>query len=199
MGADTYPGHNQDNPLTWNVSHEMNHREPPQLPSGMRKALRCLSLLLVPALALDQGHAGTRLRSTIRTGSEPAPYLPIVGSPALRFEEALPPPDLVTRPAAAAPPVAALSPAESSVAVANSDAARSTVVPPDDTGTDKPVVPPPAPQTKTPAPILPDTLHPITRPEDFLPYFQIPSVTQSSVPGPAPLPPSTATYTQTPR
>jgi hypothetical protein len=199
---------NHDSPLTWNVSHEMNHREPPQLPVGVRRALRCLSLLLVPALTLDQGHAGTRLRSTLHTGSEPTPYLPVVGSMSLRFEEALPPADLVSRPAAAAPPVAALSPAESSVAVANSDAARSTAVAPDDTSTVKTVTPPPAPVGKTPAPILPDALHPIPRAEDFLPYFQIPGSAKqvgdvniitpapSSVPAPAPLPPSSATYTQ---
>lgn len=190
----------------------MNHREPPQLSVGMRRALHCLSLLLVPALTLDQGHAGTRFRSTIRTGSEPTPYLPVLGSPMLRFEDAQPPPDLVTRPAAAAPPVAALSPAESSIAVANSDAARATAVGPDDANTAKPTAaPPPPPASKAPPAILPDAIHPIARPEDFLPYFQIPGSARqagdvniltpvpSSAPGPAPILPSSATYTQTPR
>jgi hypothetical protein len=210
--ADNDRGQNQDNPFTWTVSHEMNHRESPHLPAGLRRALRCLSLLLVPALTLDEGHAGTRLRSAIRP-HDSVPYLPVLGSPSLRFEEALPPPDLVARPAAAAPPVPALSPTESSVAQANADAARSTAVPSGEqpvAAATKPVVaePAPAPAVKTPAPIIPDAMHPVVHAEDFLPYFQIPgSAKQSgdvimvvpgapSAPTPAPIPQSSATYIQ---
>ena len=200
---------------TWTVSHEMNHREPPHLPAGVRRALRCLSLLLVPAMTLDEGLAGPRLRSTIRPTADSTPYLPVLGSPSLRVEEALPPPDLVTRPAAAAPPVPALTPAESSVAVANADAARSTAVAPDDaTPVDvKPAAGPstPAPAVKTPAPILPDSAHPVVHAEDFLPYFQVPGSARPqgdvnvfvpgaiSAPAQPSLPPSTATYTQSPK
>lgn len=193
----------------------MNQRETPQLSVGVRRALRCLSLLLVPAMTLEQGHAGPRLRSTIRPSAQPIPYLPVLGSPSLRFEEALPPPDLVARPAAAAPPVPALTPAESTVAAANVTAARSTTIATPDA---EPVVeskPPapvaPPPDTKTPAPILPDNVRPAVHAEDFLPYFQIPGNARqpsditvftpgaSSAPTPAPIPPSSATYTQAPR
>lgn len=199
---------------SWTVSHEMNHREPPHLPVGVRRALRCLSILLVPALTLDEGMAGPRLRSTIRSSADSTPYLPVLGSPSLRIEEALPPPDLVTRPAAAAPPVPALSPAESSVAAANADAARSTAVAPDDTHIEtKPAATASTsePAAKPPAPILPDTSRPIVHAEDFLPYFQIPGSAKQagdvtilmpgapSAPAPGPLPPSSATYTQSPR
>lgn len=190
----------------------MNHREPPHLPVGVRRALRCLSLLLVPAMALDEGHAGIRFRSTIRPVTEPTPYLPVLGATSLRVEEVLPPPDLVTRPAAAAPPVPALTPTESSVAVANADAARSAAVTPEDsTPAPAKAVPPPAPPRKMPPPILPDDVRPVVHPEDFLPYFQIPGSAKQandvtlltpgvpSAPTPAPIPPSSATYTQTPR
>lgn len=198
----------------------MNHREPPHLSAGTRRALHCLSLLLLPALAPDGAHALPR-SPTPAAGSgrrtDPQPYLPAMGAPLLRFQEAAPPPDLVTRPAAAAPPTPALTPTESSVAQANAAAARSTTVneapplppatpPVTETTSTKPV-PPPA---KTPTPILPDSTRPSVRPEDFLPYFQIPGSAQTpsdvtllvpapkTPPAPAPLPPSSATFRQTP-
>ena len=63
------------------------------------------------------------------------------------------------------------------------------------------------PPVRTPTPILRDDLRPQTRPEDFLPFFQIPAPGSDAdviVPTPrtpvgTPLPPSSATYTQTPR
>jgi hypothetical protein len=180
----------------------MNHRESPHLPAGMRRALRCLSLLIVPALALDESHATPGERTGIRVNAEPIPYLPVLGSPSLRIEEAPPPPDLVTRPASAAPPVPAATPAEASVAAANINAARSTTVATEEAPTESKaepsaISPGPAPAAKTPPAILPDTTRPVIHPEDFLPYFQIPG--SSSAPTPGPLPPSSATYTQTPR
>ena len=58
----------------------------------------------------------------------------------------------------------------------------------------------PPESTHGPLPILPDDLRQPTRPEDFLPYFQLPGPgVNPGVPAPAPLPPSSATYTQTPR
>lgn len=138
------------------------------------------------------------------------PYLPAVGAPALRFRAETPPPDLVARPvAAAAPPLPALSRTESSVALANAAAAQSASTPaatdshPGETNGNPPV-------KLAPLPILPDETRPQVRPEDFLPFFQIPgSATQPggviplgptvrSAPAPAPLPPSSATYSQTP-
>ncbi|HVU33144.1 MAG TPA: hypothetical protein VHE61_06895 [Opitutaceae bacterium] len=196
----------------------MKDREPPYSPAGLRRALRCLSLLLLPALTLDEGYAGPRMPSAFRPSAEAAPYLPVLGSPSLRFQEALPPPDLATRPAAGAPPVAALSPAESSVAVANATAARSTVAPEESaapagkppSSAPKPAVVATRPAEKTPAPILPDTARPVVHPEDFLPFFEIPGTRRPNgdlivvptvpvPPTPGTLPPSTATYTQTPQ
>ena len=202
----------------------MNHLEPPHLPAGLRRALHCLSLLLLPALTPEGAQALTRPRPAPRDGAdlhgpEPAPYLPAMGAPPLRFKEVAPPPDLVTRPAAGAPPTPALTLTESSVALANAAAARSAtmnVVAPESAGataatgpaaTDDASVPAP----KTPSSILPDDARPAVRPEDFLPYFQIPgSATRPgdvtllvpaarAAPAPATLPASSATYTQTPR
>ncbi len=198
----------------------MNHREPPHLSAGTRRALHCLSLLLLPALAPDGAHALPRSTApTAGSGrrTDPHPYLPALGAPLLRFQEAAPPPDLVTRPAAAAPPMPALTPTESSVAQANAAAARSTTVneatpplpatPLTAETTSTKTVPPPG---KAPTPILPDSTRPSVRPEDFLPYFQIPGSAQTpsdvtllvpapkAPPAPAPLPPSSATYRQTP-
>lgn len=189
----------------------MNHREPTHLPIGVRRALRCLSVLLIPAMTLEQAQAGNRVRIARH---EPLGYLPVLGSPSLRIEEAPPPPDLVTRPPAAAPPIPSATPEESSVAQANSEAARSTVLPPEeDSGAqdNEPTAgPPAAPAIKTPPPILPDTTRPIIRPEDFLPYFQIPGSARNagdvnllvpgaqSAPTPPPIPNSSATYRQSP-
>ena len=151
---------------------------------------------------------------------DPTPYLPVTGAPPLRFQEVAPPPDLVTQPAAAAPPTPALTPTEASVAQANAAAARSATI----TESPEPVAPAPesvepapikatpaTPPAKIPAAILPDNARPSVRPEDFLPYFQIPGSAQNpadvtllvpvprSAPAPAPLPPSSATYTQSPK
>mgnify|MGYP001551269688 CR=1 FL=1 len=203
----------------------MNHREPPQLPVGARRVLRCLSLLLLPAMAPKTMFPLSRPRPLSGQPAdlqelELAPYLPLVGPPPLRFQEELPPPDLVTHPAAGAPPTPALTPTESSVALANAAAAQSA-----STNSRPPVevpaaaarpapkstpslLPPVAPAPETPPAILPDDARPTVRPEDFLPYFQIPgSATQPgdvnvlvpaprAAPAPAPLPPSSATYIQ---
>lgn len=71
---------------------------------------------------------------------------------------------------------------------------------------------PSAPSIKTPPAILPDDLRSTVRPEDFLPYFQIPGSAQNpgdvtllvpalpkNAPAPATIPASSATYTQTPK
>jgi hypothetical protein len=185
-----------------------------------------LSLLTLPALAPHGVQALPRTRppgsgSDLRS-AEIVPYLPKLGAPRLRFQEATPPPDLVTRPAAGAPPVPPLSPTESTVAIANAEAARSAPA------TDPPPDPPPsaaapattgpaasapageAPAKPVPAPILPDNVRPAVRPEDFLPFFQIPGAGRNpagvsvlapvppGVPPPASLPASSANYRQTP-
>lgn len=201
----------------------MNHREPPHLAAATRRALHCLSLLLLPTLvptgadALPRGHLPQEGTGSQRA-AKPAPYLPIVGASPLRFQEATPPPDLVTRPPAAAPPRPALTPTENSVAIDNAAAAHSISNPPPDAeASSASVAKPTAParetagSAKTPPAILPDDSRPAVRPEDFLPYFQIPGAARnpgdvtllvpaaSAAPAPAPLPPSSATYTQTPK
>ena len=99
----------------------------------------------------------------------------------------------------------ALSPTENAVAQANVAAAHSAgpaSAGPGETSANnfKPASEPtpapaptrtPAPAKPTSAPIIPDDVRPAVRAEDFLPYFQIPGAA-----APAPLPPSTATYTQ---
>jgi hypothetical protein len=53
--------------------------------------------------------------------------------------------------------------------------------------------------------IIPDTVRPQVQAEDFLPFFLIPGTTSKpdgqvpAAPQPGQMPPSTATYTQTPR
>ena len=198
----------------------MNHREPPHLPVGTKRILRCLSLLLLPALAPEAAPAWPRQRSAPRpgdsgSGSESLPYLTVMGAPPLRFQKALPPPDFSGRPTAAAPPVPPLSPTESTVALANMAAARfvsasaraDDVAPvtelPSETKTA------PAPVKAAPPAILTDDTRPAVKPEDFLPFFQIPGAaprageptvivpaTLPVAPTAAPLPPSSATYTQ---
>ena len=198
----------------------MNHREPPLLPAGARRALRYLSLLLLPALAPKSAHSLPHSRPVPGApanlgGDEPAPYLPLLGALPLRFQSAPPPPDLTTRPAAAAPPVPAPSPTESSVAQANAAAvqpAAATKRVADETPLAdlKPRETPP-PAKPVPPPILPDDARQAIRPEDFLPYFQIPGSAKQpgdvnvivpaalAAPAPAPLPPSSVIYTQTPK
>src|SRR5262245_32016758 len=115
----------------------MNHREPPPLSVGARRALRCLSLLLLPALAPKAAHSVPRSRpsrdpAVALPGARPPapPYLLTLGAPPLRFQRAPPPPDLVTHPAAGAPPVPPLPPTESTVAQANAAAVQSTTTHP---------------------------------------------------------------------
>lgn len=200
----------------------MNHREPP-LSAGARRALRGLSLLLIPALASEMAPALARQQPV--AGQEPEaprsasqPYLTVVGAPALRFQRNTPPPDLVARPAAAAPPIPPLTPTESSVAQANAAAAQSAArgaraqdeAPVTEIKVETP--PPTAPVKPVPKAILPDDTRPAVRPEDFLPYFQIPGASRQTgevnvvVPVPAsanngslPVAPSSATYTQSPK
>jgi hypothetical protein len=196
----------------------MNLREPPPWSAGARRALRCLSLLLLPAIAPSAALSIPRPRSTAGAaveapGPDPVPYLPAFGALPLRFQRALPPPDLVTKPAAGAPPVPALSPTESTVAQANTAAAQSApIIPPVPTPAvePKPAEKPARPKPAAPS-ILPDDTRPTIRPEDFLPFFQIPGSAKTpgdvnlvvpasfTAPTAAPLPPSSATYTQTPK
>lgn len=186
----------------------MNHREPTSASTNAGQALSCLALLLLPLLAADRAWSRPIIPYD-PPPPDPTPYLVTVGSPALRFLEAAPPPDLGGRPPAAAPP----QPASDTVA-AKPDvipftpaAAPTTALAPADASQATP--PSDSVQPHSPAPILPDELRPRVRAEDFLPYFEIPATRPGDpnviVPiprgagSPAPLPASSATYTQTPK
>ena len=192
----------------------------------MRRALHCLSLLLLPALAPDGVQALPRSRppgsGPVLRNAEPIPYLPTAGAPPLRFQETPLPPEPVAPPAKTETTATLTSP-EASVAAANAAAAQSTHVaaepaseaaaPANDPAAAAPAPADPLPAaTKTPPSILPDHARPVVRPEDFLPYFQIPGSAQNprnvtllvpaapgTPPAPATLPPSSASYTQSPQ
>jgi hypothetical protein len=186
----------------------MNHREPRLASAAARKAFQCLTLLLLPTILPRGILAGARSRASVGGGAdrleaEPAPYLPNVGSPPLRFEEVQ---------VAQEPPLrhaeTQLSSPGSQAAQAPSAAGASESAKPSpethDVAKDTPSAPAAAPSVPPPVPILPDTARPQVQAEDFLPYFMIPgsergadSAPRASEPGR--LPPSSATYTQTPK
>jgi hypothetical protein len=196
----------------------MNHRVTPSPKGGISRTLRYFSLLLLPALAPKVAHSLPRARplpDTERRRTNDTPYLQAFGALPLRFAQPIPPPEALTQPAAAAPPNPAQSLTETAVAQANAAAAQSNV--PTHLPIPAPVPADSTPPTKTspdlpgPTPILPDDTRPAPRNEDALPYFVVPGsgrgpgqvnvivpapITQS--PGPA-IPPSSATYTQSPR
>ncbi len=184
----------------------------------MRRALRYLSLLLLPALVPKSvsgiSRSGPNADAALDLrNAEPVllPYLPVVGVLPLRFQPAPPPPDLTVRPAAAAPPVPTPAVVEAPAAPAESKPAPTVTAAPAapaelPANADKTT---PAPTKAPPPSILPDDARPAVRPEDFLPYFQIPGSGQPGdvnllvpasvlrgAPAPAPIPPSSATYTQ---
>jgi hypothetical protein len=188
----------------------MNSRDLPQ-PPAVRQAFVRLGLGLV--LLTPSVHAAFSLRSMLpvraATG-EPAGYLPHVGAPALRFQNPpLPPAEpapLAVKPARTddnpANDVTRLPPpANEGTATAPAAAPVSTPTPPDSA----------APSPRLPAPILRDEIQPTVRPEELVPYFQIPGAARQSsdvtllmpAPGspaaPGSLPPSSATYTQSPK
>jgi hypothetical protein len=177
---------------------------------GARRAFHCLSLLLLPALVPSGTAAGGRLRPLPEQHADiqeadPLPYLPCLGAPPLRFQDAAPPPDVSARPPASAPPQPHLTPAETSVGLANSAAAssasarRTTETHADDSNGSAY-----DPAKPAPVPILQDTVRPQVQAEDFLPFFLIPGSAKTvgsppAAPQPGQLPPSSATYTETPK
>lgn len=201
----------------------MNHREPTTVPPGTGQPWLWMALLTLSMLVVARAWSRPMLPPPIiPNGSKP--YLGAIGAPPVRFQIPAPPPDLVTRPAASAPPLPAAidhpadgstpeKPAEATAATASNPpgatvAAEATTTPPSAT----PVESPAATESetvspkRTPPPIIRDELRPQTRAEDFLPFFQIPTVQPGDVSvvpvprtPPATLPPSSATYTQTPR
>lgn len=179
------------------------------LRKGTSHLVRCLSLVLLPALTTEAGSSGfpNRPQGNHRPiqaqPSSPAPaptsYLAVVGPPPLRFRDAPAPPPYELEPAAAGP--ALLDNLESVPLPKTSPATSETL----------PVEPLPNAieasrhtqhSVDEPAPILPDDLRREVRPEDVIPYFQIPrsrlrvGVPVPTQPGASSLPPSSATYQQ---
>ena len=149
----------------------------------MHQALIGLACLLLPGITPESTAARARQRE-LRTPL-PLPYLVATGPPTLRFQALEVPPEPVLRPVANGPPVPGLTAEETVVAVANTEAVQM----PRNTGPPKSVSAAAPPSKPAPRAILPDDTRPAIRAEEFLPYFQVPGS----------LPPSSATYTQTPR
>jgi hypothetical protein len=181
----------------------VNRRKARIPPGGMRQALHCLALLLLPGLVPESPRARARSHTGARAPGDwavliPAPYLTAVGAPGLRFLEAEVAFEPAARPVAVGPPVPGLNAAETAVAVANAAAVRVPAVgggPMSDDAkrgkVDAPqgAFPPSVSPKSVPPAILPDDTRPRVRAEDFLPFFQVPGT----------VPPSSATYTQSPK
>jgi hypothetical protein len=189
----------------------MNHREPMPAPVGAGRALHCAALLLLPALVATPAGAEYYVSVNSLTASRSSAYLAMIGVPTLRFQEFLPPPEPIPRPgpdrhrsAAAEPPAdPVIAPEKKLIASApppsKPPAAPAPPGPGPRAASSGAPVPEPPPTTPT---ILLDEMRPNTRPEDFLPFFQLPGMktqlgdSTNSVPAPAQLPPSSATYQQ---
>ena len=203
-----------DNPFPWTVFYQMNHCEPPHPRAAVRQAVICLSLGLLPVLAPHRVDAKPLLRplfAVVSPASVSAPYLPAIGAPQLRFAEAALPPERSPQSApvvaAVTPPSVATAPAES-VPVAESAPATSAAL---NAHGDETRAAPNPDRAKDPEPILRDDVRPVVKPEDFLPYFQIPGSARkpadvtllvpapNAPPTPGSVPPSSATYTQSPK
>lgn len=166
---------------------------------------------LLPAVVAPAASPGAAPSSYT---SASRPYLAVLGVTPLRVADAVPPPDLSSRPGRAAPPKpGAEETADVTPAIAKPESTAPTVpdlslalAPAPD-----PVLAPaeatPAPP-KTPPPILVDDVRPRVKPEDFLPFFIFPGsggqgdpnvtvpMALPTPPTPGTLPPSSATYRQ---
>lgn len=180
----------------------------------MRKAFYCLSLVLVPVITPTGVHALPRrplITFAPRVAEQP-PYLSVNGAPPLRFMAA-PAPAKTTTPASVSSEtpegtVASALPAGTPVAShsVTSPALAEALSRGESTAPKEP-----AAVAKPAAPILPDDARPIVRPEDFLPYFQVPGSARNAgdvtlfvpavpaTPAASSLPASSATYTQSPK
>lgn len=182
----------------------------------MHRAGLWLSLGLLPAMAPQGVHAMPRSLSLaiVSRHVETTPYLLATGAPPLRFREAAAPVDPTPRPTDASNQAPAVVDPTPAPAPAGTPVATTSVAPgseatgvPEKSATKDNVSAP----VKNPAPILPDDSRPTIRPEDFIPYFQIPGSARTpadvtllvpapkAAPTPGQLPPSSATYTQTPK
>jgi hypothetical protein len=194
----------------------MNHREPTSEPQGPGWAFPCLALLLLPLLSGARAPALTQLPPQAGLTQQNS-YLVALGAPPLRFHDPVLQTDLAVRPPkpGAPKPIISDHPSTATEAagdVSFADASRTPPAPEtrhettDTLSSD--TADNPSKPVRTPLPILPDEVRPQARPEDFLPFFQIPAPQSGDVnvivpvprsPGSTAtaLPASSATYTQT--
>jgi hypothetical protein len=178
----------------------MNFSEPTHMSLGARRAVRCLSMLLMSAPLPKGMLAGTSLK--IHVGSqggnaeESSPYLTAEGCPPLYFRQPDPAPEMANRPTIGGPPDPRLAPdgvaAVAALAPAPAKAAHDEAPPAGDGA---------VPASTAPIAILPDSVRPQLQAEDFLPFFVIPDSARTVGAPPVPpepgrLPPSNATYTE---
>jgi hypothetical protein len=195
----------------------MNHREPTSEPQGPGRTFPCLALLLLPFL-LEASALAAPLPPVQAGLTRQKPYLVALGSPQLRFQEPVAAADPAVRPAKPGAPLATLTdltdentpdsipPLDEMPSHASTESSVSS-----DLDSNGPSATDTAPSTsaRNPRPILPDEMRPEARPEDFLPFFQIPAAQSGDITvfgpvprapaTPAPLSNSSATYTQSPR
>jgi len=171
----------------------MIFRDKPTLPAGVRRALPCLLLLLLPVVGTEATLPSRAAPASAGWSDPPRPYLPASGPPPLRFTTPPPPPKRPAPPPPLPAPAAAEPPPEKTAPASSLSAPAATPAPsPDAAPGPANSAGPASPAVKTaPAPILPDDLQPLVRPEDFLPFFQPPRP-----PAPGTLPPSSAHYIQ---
>ena len=191
----------------------MNHREPPQVPQGMRRAGQLRVLLLAvagPGIDSFAAHADTLLAHPCTEASgQPGGYLPSLGAPPLRFAPVVVPASPATQ---ITPPVPSNS--TTPVKAPVGDSTRTANPPASPASPSRPSIEAAASTSpaEKPAPlsILPDDAPstPKVAPEDFLPFFQIPGSRQNpdvtivapippQPPSAPPQQPSSATYLQT--
>ena len=182
--------------------------------TGLGRFVRCLTLVLLPALVAEGGQAGSAYGDP--AGSLPesspdspypysAPYLAVVGPPPMRFREPPAPPSFDLEPVAAGPaqlegnmlvlPAATGGLLDSAQPMAASS--KSPSKSPSASATAK------GSEESEPSSILPDDMRREVRPEDLLPFFQYPRNGGAVIGVPVPaqpalptLPPSSATYRQ---
>jgi hypothetical protein len=165
----------------------MNHREPTSVPQGMGQTFPCLALLLLSLLS--GGMASAHPRLPLQAGlTQQKTYLVALGAPPLRFQEPASDAALVRPPS---PGSASVTAPESSTHASTADVtfpateaaakepSSESVATIDTNPGNEPEIAASQP-SRSPLPILPDDARPQARPEDFLPYFQIP-VNQSDV------------------
>lgn len=171
--------------------------------AGARATTCRLAVWLLPAVVASASSPGF---ATPPVAPLTRPYLAVLGSTPLRIAEAIPPPDLSSRPGKAAPPNP--EPEEVKDSLVSHEPAKPDVIlgPASAMPAEVPTPERDATPAKSPPPILLDDSRPRVKPEDFLPFFVFPGsgesttvvvpVTVATPPVPGTLPPSSATYRQ---